>query len=702
MDPIVGADQTPQPLPSDAGARRWWEDATTTEVLVSGVFEGGGAKGAAYAGALEAMRDEHWWFRAVAGASAGGITAALVAAGLTPEEIADWTPRALGTLAVVPTLGGLRRLARRTGYYGNEQLLELLESVLDAQCRRFGVPRDSGRVTFAQLYRATGIELYIVAADLTAAEQLVFNHITTPNCQVSSAVVASTSIPFAFESATLALVDRDDGLTYGHTVVDGGVWSNFPAFVFTDASFRKYIFETEHRPRGDLALGFVLEPRPEPVSSPLRDPRFAELDELIWPAEVREQRRKRPDLASRRGEGYRDRVDAPGYGRYPLPRRSWLRRLVVALDLGVFHFRGWLGAAVMGVTMVSMTAFLAMVVVPAVTPDDFGTWFQALSQEDVAVTDRLAAVAQLVGLLLLAFLILQVLEFFLLSGMALAGNTVVGRAIRRLGYGLGRTYVAGAMARPWAGLAEGEHIIRLPIPPKIKTLSFDLGSPHRSADLARLIDGARRTTHMRLEEIRSSHTGPLLGPGDLRAHRLDSLARALPTLRRRIAGAHAAFSRGLSASTAPDEGPFAPKAAKSVAEAAGRADGSVLVKEHLRVHAALVTVLELLLADIRLMPDEEEQVRRACVAAAESVSGAAQTQALLVRVFTASQGAANDTDAATSEHERLRTAWSTVASGLPWEWEAAREGAHVAHALDQVRAFEETLLLWLSVTADAG
>jgi predicted acylesterase/phospholipase RssA len=54
---------------------------------VDGVFEGGGALGTAYVGALRVLEDSQMWFRRVAGNSAGAITAAMVAAGFTAREI---------------------------------------------------------------------------------------------------------------------------------------------------------------------------------------------------------------------------------------------------------------------------------------------------------------------------------------------------------------------------------------------------------------------------------------------------------------------------------------------------------------------------------------------------------------------------------------------------------------------------------------
>jgi len=56
-------------------------------VAVDGVFEGGGALGTAYVGALRLLEDSRIGFARVAGNSAGAITAAMIAAGFTAREI---------------------------------------------------------------------------------------------------------------------------------------------------------------------------------------------------------------------------------------------------------------------------------------------------------------------------------------------------------------------------------------------------------------------------------------------------------------------------------------------------------------------------------------------------------------------------------------------------------------------------------------
>src|SRR5579883_3125220 len=52
-----------------------------------GVFEGGGVRGAAHAGAYAAARSAGIHFGRVAGTSAGSIVAALIAAGASPEYV---------------------------------------------------------------------------------------------------------------------------------------------------------------------------------------------------------------------------------------------------------------------------------------------------------------------------------------------------------------------------------------------------------------------------------------------------------------------------------------------------------------------------------------------------------------------------------------------------------------------------------------
>jgi len=249
---------------------RWW---TEFDRRVCGVFEGGGAKGIAYSGALRALYDRSVWFDRVAGASAGAITAVLVAAGCTPDQIDTLAPTALGGLKPKSPLRGLLALRGRGCYFDERPLRRLLESLLiqkvlaqrcdpaefssevskriDALDDRLHTGSKTGWVafvaedqpelqfvTFKELYEATGIELTIVAADITDKRLVSFNHMRTPSCQVTEAVLASSAIPVAFNSPRMQCDSTADQPI--DTMIDGGVWANYPDFVFRDASFRSF------------------------------------------------------------------------------------------------------------------------------------------------------------------------------------------------------------------------------------------------------------------------------------------------------------------------------------------------------------------------------------------------------------------------------------------------------------------------------
>src|SRR5436190_404218 len=98
------------PLPTRARAGMWWLDGERVDGYVSGVFEGGGAKGILYAGALEGLLRRKLWFSAVAGSSAGAITAAMIAAGMMPSEIRGQRKAGLAAMATPTRWNGFRRI----------------------------------------------------------------------------------------------------------------------------------------------------------------------------------------------------------------------------------------------------------------------------------------------------------------------------------------------------------------------------------------------------------------------------------------------------------------------------------------------------------------------------------------------------------------------------------------------------------------
>lgn len=102
--------------------------------LIDGVFEGGGALGTAYVGALRFLQDRNVWFRRVAGNSAGSIMAAMIAVGFTAEEI-EWLSSAYPNSPSAPN--SLRSVGITTPVRFNQFLdLPRLEDLDRASRRR--------------------------------------------------------------------------------------------------------------------------------------------------------------------------------------------------------------------------------------------------------------------------------------------------------------------------------------------------------------------------------------------------------------------------------------------------------------------------------------------------------------------------------------------------------------------------------------
>ena len=204
------------------------------------VLEGGGVKGISHVGAISALEAAGYTFPRVAGASAGAIVGALVAAGMSADRLTramravDYRSfRDRGLLDRVPIVGRGLSLLLENGIYEGTAVREWLGNLL----------ADEGVETFADLrtddpdsalaphqrYR-----LVVVVADLTHGEliRLPWDYERTygldPDRQlVVDAVRASMSIPFFYEPVTLEAADGTRS-----TLVDGGVLSNYPIDTF--------------------------------------------------------------------------------------------------------------------------------------------------------------------------------------------------------------------------------------------------------------------------------------------------------------------------------------------------------------------------------------------------------------------------------------------------------------------------------------
>jgi NTE family protein len=231
-----------------------------------GIFEGGGAKGLAHVGALKAV-EGRVSFLGLAGSSAGAIAAALVAAGYTADELynpktgsgilnidypyllrrgwwdewkkfaADFKQTfcnvsmkrawAYSLLFYLRNCQVLDRIEERHGVFETD----LLESwINDRLLQKLKSTKQIAPTVECVLFKHLAMPLKLVASNISRQNVTTFSQELTPEHQVAKAVVASASLPFFFIPTKTP---------EGHFLLDGGLLSNFPAWLF-DAERRKF------------------------------------------------------------------------------------------------------------------------------------------------------------------------------------------------------------------------------------------------------------------------------------------------------------------------------------------------------------------------------------------------------------------------------------------------------------------------------
>ena len=214
-----------------------------SDLEADGVFQGGGMKGLALVGALIGFADhprlsiKRW--ASVAGTSAGAIVASLLATGHGIEELERLmrtAPYAKFEDTGPPVVGGLLNLVHRHGLahgsYFHAWMDEQLQGKTFAAVRGSSAAGQTGR---------EGYRLRLIAADVTRRELLglpedLSNYrqpdgdgpIQPDTFKIGDAVRMGTSIPYFFQP--IELVHHETGEP--STIVDGGVLSNFPVWLF--------------------------------------------------------------------------------------------------------------------------------------------------------------------------------------------------------------------------------------------------------------------------------------------------------------------------------------------------------------------------------------------------------------------------------------------------------------------------------------
>ena len=282
------------------------------------VFEGGGAKGMVFVGAMQAFVDAGHTTGRLLGTSAGAITATLLAAGYTKDEmlaalgethddrpvfmdfmgtpgpfddrevsnsatmeflraidfpfVPDFIENKLDN-ALIDLLGKSEKyrhlfsFVEKGGWFDAQQFRLWLKSKLNSGAVN-GKQREFGDMTLHELYLATGKELSMVASDTSGQQVLVLNHRTAPDCPVVWAVRMSMSIPLVWQEVEWRTEwgkYRDSDIA-GHLIVDGGMLSNFPIELLVSEAPHVTAIMGSHQSRN--VVGLLIDERLQVANAP--------------------------------------------------------------------------------------------------------------------------------------------------------------------------------------------------------------------------------------------------------------------------------------------------------------------------------------------------------------------------------------------------------------------------------------------------
>ncbi|WP_042346006.1 patatin-like phospholipase family protein [Bacillus massiliigorillae] len=201
-------------------------------MIIDGVFSGGGMKGYALVGAYQVLEEKGFVFQRTAGTSAGSIIAAFIIAGYTGKEIEEIMMEMNTEILLDERIGGNLPFAKwlllywKLGLYKGDKLEEWIAEKLAAK----------GIYTFSDLPLHS---FRIIASDVTNGVIMVLPDdlnkykIDIATFPIAKAVRMSCSIPYFFEPVKL---NSRKPYTY---IVDGGVLSNFPMWLFDQENVKK-------------------------------------------------------------------------------------------------------------------------------------------------------------------------------------------------------------------------------------------------------------------------------------------------------------------------------------------------------------------------------------------------------------------------------------------------------------------------------
>lgn len=261
---------TPEALPSgEAVLTARLADVTRPCPPTILVFKGGGVLGAAYAGALLEFEQHHTLegIKTVAGSSAGGLAAILVAVGYTAVEIKDiMLELEFHKLVKKPDSSLFQKFIDYcrgdldSGLILQEKIEEYLFKKLgtDQVVKKLGLhcKEDVKKLTFAQLHALGKRDLYLTGTNKTFNKktkipkgEALFSYEHTPDMSIAQAGRITASHPFAY-------------LPYyykGNWYTDGAVANPFPLSFFNQSRFVPNGYELNAQGKNLSVLGILIE-----------------------------------------------------------------------------------------------------------------------------------------------------------------------------------------------------------------------------------------------------------------------------------------------------------------------------------------------------------------------------------------------------------------------------------------------------------
>lgn len=222
------------------------------------VFSGGGLRGIAYVGVLQAIKEKtgidvgvnHPCLKACAGTSIGAFFALVLALGFCVDELVT-----LMEEMNIEDIAAMNPLQLFASYPSLDDGTKLKQRLHELVLEKMG-QRD---MTFTELLKRTGKELVVAVSDLTTCSARYLSVHTEPHMSIVRAVLTSMSIPPLFGPTVH---------TDGHLLVDGGIFDNLPLEQFPSSKtvgFRlhwvpPHDVDTREQYAGRLAYAMIFLP----------------------------------------------------------------------------------------------------------------------------------------------------------------------------------------------------------------------------------------------------------------------------------------------------------------------------------------------------------------------------------------------------------------------------------------------------------